>query len=290
MELTLRPLSFGLGAEAQGVDIAAGMTEGQFGAIYHAFLEYGVLLLRGQRISREQHIEFSRRFGELDKHDSVPRDRVPEFPELLLLTNEPNPDGTRSYSKDAGRLWHSDLSFTLAPAMGSVLRGIAIPPVGGDTMFSNMYKAYDALSAGMKKLIAELHGIHQPVNHLKKQQTPEQTAQWERANPPIAQPIVRVHPETGRKTLYIGEKISRFDGMTAAESEPIIQYLCRHAVQPEFTYRHCWQQDDILIWDNRCTIHAALGDYDKSKRRHMERTTVLGTPLGYKVSAKTTPA
>jgi taurine dioxygenase len=105
-----------------------------------------------------------------------------------------------------------------------------------------------------------------------------------RISPPIAQPVVRVHPETGRKALYLGEKVKRFDGMTEEESKPLIEYLNRHATKPEFVYRHQWRQGDILIWDNRCTMHQALGDFDESQLRHMERTTVMGTPSGYVVA------
>lgn len=102
-----------------------------------------------------------------------------------------------------------------------------------------------------------------------------------RINPPIAQPVVRIHPETGRKALYLGEKVKRFDGMTEEESRPLIDFLNRHATRPEFLYRHQWRAGDILAWDNRCTMHQALGDFDETQRRHMERTTVLGTPSGY---------
>jgi taurine dioxygenase len=105
-----------------------------------------------------------------------------------------------------------------------------------------------------------------------------------RISPPIAQPVVRVHPETGRKALYLGEKVKRFDGMTEEESRPLIEYLNRHATKPEFVYRHQWRAGDILIWDNRCTMHQALGDFDESQLRHMERTTVMGTPSGYVVA------
>lgn len=287
MALKLRPLSYGLGAEVCDVDVARAMSEQSFGEIYRAFLERGILLFRNQRVTREQHIEFSRRFGELDRHDALPRDRHPDYPEILLVTNEPNPDGTPSDSRYTGRQWHSDMSFTLVPSMGSLLRSITVPEVGGDTLFANMYAAYEALSAGMKKLIADLHGIH--LSGTRKIANAAsgvpRAEEQKRINPPVAQPVVRVHPETGRKALYIGEKVKRFDGMTEEESQPLIDYLVRHATRPEFVYRHQWRANDILAWDNRCTLHCALGDFDETQRRHMERTTVLGTPSGYVVAA-----
>ncbi len=286
MALKLRRLSNALGAEVCGVDVSQPMSEAFFGEIYKTFLDYGILLLRNQDITREQHIEFSRRFGGLDRHDALPRDRHPDYPELLLVTNRPNPDGTPSDSRYTGRQWHSDMSFTLMPSLGSLLRSYAMPEVGGDTMFANMTMAYDALSDGMKKLIAGLHGIHMSgTRKIANNATGVVRAEEQkRINPPVAQPVVRVHPETGRKALYIGEKIKRFDGMTDEESRPLIDYLVKHATRPEFVYRHQWRENDILIWDNRCTMHLALGDFDETQLRHLERTTVLGTPSGYVVA------
>jgi len=159
MALKLRRLSYALGAEVCDIDVSKPMGEAQFGEIYRAFLQYGILLFRNQDITREEHINFSRRFGELDRHDSLPRDRRADHPELLMVTNEPNPDGSPSDTRYTGRQWHSDMSFTTVPSLGSLLRCYAVPEVGGDTLFANMYAAYDALSDGMKKLIAGLHGI-----------------------------------------------------------------------------------------------------------------------------------
>jgi taurine dioxygenase len=286
MSLKLRKLSYALGAEVCDIDVSASMSEAAFGDIYKAFLDNGILLFRNQDITREQHIQFSRRFGELDRHDALPLDRHPQYPELLLVTNEPNADGTPSNSRYTGRQWHSDMSFTPVPSLGSLLKSWTVPEVGGDTLFANMTLAYDALSDGMKKLIADLHGIHlsgtRKINY--EPAGVSRAEQQRKLNPPIAQPLVRVHPETGRKALYLGEKVKRFDGMTEEESQPLIQYLNAHATKPEFLYRHQWRKNDIVVWDNRCTMHQALGDFDETQRRHMERTTVLGTPSGYVVA------
>ena len=286
MALKLRKLSYAFGAEVCGVDVAKPMSESTFGEIYQAFLGHGILLFRDQDVSREQHIEFSRRFGDLDRHEALPRDRHPDYPELLMVTNEPKPDGSPSDTQYTGRQWHSDMSFTTAPSLGSLLKSYAVPEVGGDTLFANMYLAYDALSTGMKKLIAELHGIHLSGTRKLANDTTGvvRAEEQKRINPPVAQPVVRVHPETGRKALYIGEKVRRFDGMTEEESQPLIDYLVRHATRPEFLYRHPWRKNDILAWDNRCVMHQALGDFDETQLRHMERTTVLGTPSGYVVN------
>lgn len=280
MPITFRPLSYSLGAEVIGVDLAQPLDDDLFSQIHQGFLRFGILLFRDQKVTREQHIAFSRRFGELDRHETLPRDRHPEYPELLLVTNVPKPNGKPSDSKYTGQLWHSDLSFTLVPALGSVLRGIDIPPVGGDTMFANMTMAYDTLSDGMKRMIADLHAVHVGVRKIVDL-TPDRAEETRKLIPPIAQPVVRTHPETGKKALYIGEKVSSFVDMTEEESRPLIDYLCRHATRPRFVYRHQWRADDILLWDNRCTMHVALGDYEEGERRHLERTTVKGTPSGY---------
>ena len=286
MALKLRKLSYPLGVEICDIDVAKDITEGSFGEIYRAFLDNGIQLFRNQDLTREQHIELSRRFGELDRHDSLPRDRRQDHPELLMVTNEPKSDGSPSDTKYTGRQWHSDMSFTTEPSLGSLLKSYAVPEVGGDTLFANMYLAYESLSAGMKKLIADLHGIHlSGTRKLANDNTGiDRMQEQKKLNPPVAQPVVRVHPETGRKALYIGEKVKRFDGMTDEESRPLIDYLVRHATKPEFVYRHQWRKNDILVWDNRCTMHQALGDFDETQLRHMERTTVLGTPSGYVVA------
>lgn len=286
MALKLRKLSYPLGAEVCDLDVGRPLSESAFGEIYRAFLDNGILLFRNQRITREQHIDFSRRFGDLDRHDSLPRDRHPDYPELLRVTNRRNADGSPSDSRYTGRSWHSDMSFTTRPSLGSLLRAWHVPDVGGDTLFANMYLAYDTLSEGMKRLIEPLQGIqlagtrkiNDPTSGVPRQE------EQKRINPPVAQPVVRVHPETGRKALYIGDKVKRFDGMTEEESAPLIQYLVRHATRPEFVYRHQWRADDILLWDNRCTMHQALGDFDETQLRELERTTVMGTPSGYVVA------
>lgn len=279
MGITFRRLSFSVGAEVLGVDLASSVDDRTFAEIRRAFVDHGVLLFRGARIDRERHIAFSRRFGELDRHESVPRDRDPEHPEILLVTNRPTPGGGVPPSAYTGQLWHSDMSFTLAPAMGSLLRGVVVPPVGGDTMFANMVAAYEALSPGMRRMLEPLEAVHAPERK-NADRSPEWEAENRLINPPVAQPVVRVHPETGRKALYIGEKVKRFLGMSEAESRPLLGFLIAHATQPRFTYRHAWRQDDLLLWDNRSTMHVALGDYDSGELRHMERTTVLGTPSG----------
>src|SRR5262249_6064212 len=155
-------------------------------------------------------------------------------------------------------IWHSDRTGSTRPSMASLLHAIRIPDVGGDTLFANMYLAYDTLSAGMKKLIAPLYCIF-----------PGRPAEPGRlARPAVAHPLVRRHPETGRPSLFIGELVEQFEGMTREESRPLLRFLCDHTARPQFCYRHRWQGDDLIVWDNRCTNHLAVGDYDKTLIRN----------------------
>lgn len=280
MRLQIRRLSYTLGAEIIGIDIRQPLDDQSVSEIHAAFLEHCILLFRGQPLTREQHIAFSRRFGRLEEiADYRVKVRIPEYPEISLVTNQPRPGkSTKPY---AGDRWHSDLSNTCVPAMASLLRGVEVPEIGGDTMFANMYLAYETLSDGMKKLIEGLECIHSGPEGKIDHSTPERAAETRRLNT-VAQPLVRRHPETGRKALYVGEqKVKQIVGMTIEESKPLIQFLCQHAGRPQFVYRHQWRKDDLIMWDNRCTNHIAVNDYDKTQIRHMERTTVMGTPSGY---------
>ena len=281
MKLRIRRLSYPLGAEITGLDIREALDEGTVAAIRAAFLEHCVLLFRGVALTQAQHVAFSRRFGDLEKTPEFrTRDRVPAHPEILLVSNRPRPgESIRAY---VGEGWHSDRSNTTRPAMASLLRAAEIPEVGGDTMFSNLYRAYETLSDGMKKMIAGLEGVHMlDVPRQVDTSTAERAAETRRSNI-TAQPLVRVHPETGRKALFVGEhKLKRIAGMSEEEGRPLIKFLCAHAARAQFIYRHRWQQDDLLMWDNRCTNHLAVYDFDRTKIRHMERTTVIGTPSGY---------
>jgi taurine dioxygenase len=186
-----------------------------------------------------------------------------------------------------GRQWHSDLSTTLRPARGSLLRSVVIPPVGGDTMFTNMYLAYETLSEKMKAIVDPLHAVHDmTVARHSRGRDPADLAEVRKRNPPVAHPMVRVHPETGRKALYVSEMTTTgIVGLTDEEAEPLLGFLYRHCVQPEFTYRHKWQVDDLIAWDNRCTMHLALSDYDIEVPRRLYRTTLLGEPSGALVGA-----
>ncbi|MEM9681878.1 MAG: TauD/TfdA family dioxygenase [Pseudomonadota bacterium] len=283
-DLKLEPLSFALGAEVRGLDLTQDLDGGTIDAIRDAWNEHHVLLFRGQTLTPDALTRFARRFGELDNHDATPFYRLESHPEILQVTNR-EIGGKPSETRNTGRNWHSDYSYTNRPAAASMLYCEERPPVGGDTMFCNMVRAYKTLSDTMKDIVAGLDAVYDiGLTAGINERDPEKTAELRRINPPIAHPAVRTHPLSGVKALYVSERTSHFDGLTAAESEPLIRFLCAHATAAENVYRHRWQVNDLVLWDNRTTMHIALADFDPTAPRHMLRATLLGEPSGHVVS------
>ncbi len=281
MAIEIRPLSPTLGAEVVGVDLSHPMDDETFARLRAAHLEHLVLAIRDQDLAPEQHIAVSRRFGELDIH-VLDQFLLPGHPEILVLSNQ-TVNGKAVGFKDAGNYWHSDISYREFPSLGSLLYAHEIPPQGGDTLFANMYAAYQALSDAMKARIDGLEAIHSYAHlYAQSRDTPGNTrpalSEAQSAEvPEVAHPVVRTHPETGRKALYVSRGLTaRIVGMDAAASAALLGELHRHATSPRFVYRHRWRRHDILFWDNRCTMHLATGGYDPKFTRHMHRTTVKG--------------
>jgi len=283
MPLDIRPLSHAIGAEIIGLNLDGPLSSKTIAELRVAWLDHNVLLLRNQNLSPESHISFSREFGTLDDHRSRPDEQLPGYPEIFLVTNHPRKDGRRSRTRNTGRQWHTDFSYTQRPAMGSLLHCHEIPVKGGDTMFANITMAWESLSDGMKSLLAPLEAVHDASNIGSfRTRDPAEVQIIRDNNPPIAQPVMRLHLETGKPALYVTESATtNFLGMTADESRPILEYLFKHSTRDEFTYRHRWRVGDLIMWDNRCTLHRALMDYShETDRRHMLRTTILGEPSG----------
>ncbi|WP_038207199.1 TauD/TfdA dioxygenase family protein [Xenophilus azovorans] len=283
MTIKTRRLANALGAAVLDVDLSQPMEPATFRAIRKAWVEHLVLVFPGQQdLTPEQHVAFSRLFGELDRNEATPSYRLSGYEEVIAITNRPASDGKPSPSKDVGRKWHSDLDFTLRPTMGSLLWCGQLPEVGGDTMFANMYQALETLSPGLRRTLEGLEAVYDVMAGVRAEDGRDAAALDEmRANSrSVAQPVVRVHPESGRASLFLSERAVRFEGWTEEESRPLIEHLCRHATQPERVFRKQWQPGDLVIWDNRCTVHQALADYDRSQIRYMRRTAVLGEPSG----------
>jgi taurine dioxygenase len=268
-----------LGAEISGLDLTRPLDDATFAAVRRAFLESeGVLVLRDQRITPEQHIDFSRRFGPLAIH-VLRQFLLPGHPEILLVSNVME-NGKPVGLGDAGRYWHSDLSYMPEPSLGSLLHAQEIPKEGGDTSFVNLYAAYEALSPDVKRRIDGKRAIHSYRKTYDKIQgsafRPALSAEQKAEVQEVDHPVVRTHPETGRKALFISEGFTtRILGMGEEESEALLQMLFAHSTDGRFTYRHRWREHDIVFWDNRCVIHFAHG-CPPELRRHMHRTTVKG--------------
>ncbi|HYH43162.1 MAG TPA: TauD/TfdA family dioxygenase [Burkholderiales bacterium] len=287
MTLQIRKLSHALGAEVSGVDLRRPLDEREFGQILAAWHEHLLLVFRDQDLDYADYIRFGGRFGELERYLHSNQDYThPDHPEIYFITNR-EVNGKPSETRDVGREWHTDQSYTARPLKATMLYCKEIPEAGGDTMFANMYLAYERLTPQLRSVLDGLEAVHDfslRLDKLAAYLDPEKIAARRRKSPPVAHPVVRVHPETGRKSLYVSEAVtSHFLGMTREESAGLLQYLFQHSTQPELTCRHRWRASDVGIWDNRCTLHLALKDFDPTSPRHMVRMAVLGTPLGHLV-------
>ncbi len=283
-QIAATPLGYALGARIDGVDIRTRPDAATVAAIEALWHEHHLIVFRGQRVEPNGILNFASAFGPLDDHASTPAYRHPEIPELLQVTNREQ-NGKPSETRNTGRNWHSDYSYTSRPAGGSMLYCDTRPPVGGDTMFANMARAYETLSPKLRSIVDDLEAVYDiSLTAGIGDRDPAKTAEVKRLNPPIAHPAVRTHAKSGRRALYVSERVSYFAGMTVRESRPLIDFLCQHATQPENVYRHQWQEGDLVCWDNRTTMHMALADFDQSEPRHMLRATLIGEPSGYVIS------
>jgi taurine dioxygenase len=276
--LTLRKLAGSLGAAVEGLDLSQPVSDGTVQWLRHAFLEHLVLVFPGQaHITPAQHVDFARRWGALQ---TMPAGHLPGHPELIEIAarrgvkpGNANPERRTHETAKLARtdIWHSDQTYEQNPVIGSLLLARELPSAGGDTMFANQYDAFDTLSSGMQDLLRNLRALHSGEGFYRVMGLDPADA------PVTAQPVARVHPETGRTALYVNRIWTRqFENMTVEESQPLLNYLYAHAVEPCFTFRHRWQVGDLLMWDNRAVQHYAIDDYGM-ETRVMHRATILGT-------------
>ena len=281
--IEVRPMAGALGADVQGVDLARPLDDATFAEIERAFHERIVLFFHDQELTPEQHVAFTRRLGPLSRSPYVKH--LDEHPDIIAVLKEADERGISTF----GNAWHSDFSFLEEPPLGSVLYAREVPAHGGDTLFANMYAAYEALSEGLRRMLDPLNAMHSGKPYgvggfsvdLKLSRSIEIERNRPEADREVAHPVVRLHPVTGRKALFVNSiYTTRFEGMTEAESRPLLEFLYAHAIRPEFTCRLRWRARDLAIWDNRCAMHYAVNDYDGS-RRLMHRTTIKGErPIG----------
>lgn len=277
--LEIRPLDAPLGAEVLGLDLGRPLADDDFARIHHAHLEHHVLVFRDLRITPQQQVDFSRRFGPLQIH-VLRQFQLPGHPEILVVSNIKE-NGQPIGLGDAGHYWHSDLSYKELPSLGSMLHAQELPSEGGDTLFANQHLAWERLPAALKNAVAGLKAEHhylakyaelQQRNPWRPNLTPEQIAEVK----PVVHPVVRTHPENGRKALFVSEHFTtRIVDLPEDESRALLDELFRLSTLPELVYRHPWQPHDMVFWDNRSVTHLAAGCPDHLRRR-LNRTTIEG--------------
>jgi len=268
--LAVRPLTAQIGAEIDGVDLSAPLESDTLAAVRAAMLEHIVLVFRDQHLDEAQHIAFAQQFGDVHLPPVPTKHGGP--PEINVL-DQMNPKG------DGADLWHSDNSYIATPPMGSVLKAVQIPSVGGDTCFANMYAAYDALSGPMKRYVEDLVAVHDVTGSLLRAvqggNADFDVDALRRKMPPVEQPVVRTHPETGRRLLYVNEASTAYiKDVPPRESDEVLSLLYSQARSPEVQCRVQWHDGDVVFFDNRCAQHYAVPDYHE--RRVMHRVTIRG--------------
>ncbi len=276
--ISVTPLAGALGAEIGGVDLT-NLDDATFEEVHRAWLDHHVIYFRDQDMTPDDHLAFARRWGEIHIHPfNKPMDGYPEILQLLK---------TETAERNNGNLWHSDQMYTAEPAKATILIAREMPPFGGDTMFTNQYLAYESLSDGMKVMLSRLKGVNdgnsrknfRGKTRAELQAAGQATTPQKEPDPDVqtvsVHPLVRTHPETGRKSLYVGAHTVQIDGMTEEESAPLLTYLMAHSSRPEFTCRVRWRVGTLTMWDNRCCQHYALNDY-QGVRRCVHKITVKG--------------
>ncbi len=274
----IRPLGSTLGAEITGVDLAH-LSDADFAQIYDAFLEHIVLVVRDQRLDMQSFLEHGRRYGPLRPH-IVRKSRHPEFPELMIMDNKVEDTRVGAVEKPKanlvkrGAVWHTDTSYDYVTAKATQLYALTIPSTGGDTLFASAYAVYDALPAELKRRIDGLKATYKYGGRLKREV--QLLEEEDRVRPAAVHALVRVHPETGRKAIYFNPgQVMTIQGLEPAESDALIAELTGYAESPDGDYRHKWRVGDLVLWDNRCALHAATGDYPPHERRSHWRSTMM---------------
>jgi alpha-ketoglutarate-dependent taurine dioxygenase len=271
----IRPLSTIMAAAVTGLDLSQPLDSATRKAVYDAFLTYKVLVFRDQQLSKQQQIDFSEQFGTLERH-TLRNQGADAFPLVHVVSNlnaEGKPRGALGSTK-----WHTDKSFRPQPSMAPILHGITLPPSGGDTCFADMYAAYEALPEAEKAELDQLRVVHSW--ELSRENLNRQLSEEEKRDAPTtSHPLVRTHPDTGRKCLFIGIHASYLEGLPIEEGRRRIEQLEAHATQAPFIYRHQWRKGDVLMWDNRCLLHRADPNFDAARYpRVLNRTCLRGTP------------
>jgi taurine dioxygenase len=277
--ISINRIGEALGAEVSGVDVSMPIAADTFAAIRKAWLDNLVLRFRGQKLTDPQMLEFSQLFGELDPPGPNPYGKpfLPQHPEMNMISNVKEGGTPIGGLGDGEAIWHSDMTYTDAPPSAALLYALELPAEGGDTYWANMYQAYEALPAETKKRIEGLKAIHDATyNSAGDKRKGYDDVTDPRRAPGARHGLVRTHPETGRKCLFLGRRRNSYIvGLELDESEALLDALWAHATQPRFAFRQQWKVGDLMIWDNRCTLHRR-DSFDPNARRVMHRTQIKG--------------
>ena len=276
MQIEIKAEANGFGAEIGGVDLAGEVPEEAFEAIRAAMIRHKVLVFRDQHLDDAHHLAFARRFGPLEGHinRATRHDALPKIQIFGNVDQNGNPTGV--HPERGTLVWHSDKSYVATPSMFTVLRSPSVARQGGDTLFADMARAYEDLDGARAQELENLRIVHDWKRSREKSNERPATADEIAAAPPVEHPLVRTHPETGAKALYLGNHASHIVGVDRAEGEALLADLERHGTQDKYLYRHRWRDNDVLMWDNRCTVHCVTG-YDAAKeRRIVHRAVVQG--------------
>ena len=294
--MKISSLSDVIGAEVTGLDLSRPLSKSELDDVYQAFLDNLVLVFRGQNLTPLEQVAFSEYFGSLEWQENS-KQTHPDHEKVLVLSNEIRPDGTAVGVVDAGDFWHTDSSHHEEPVKITILHSIRNPSQGGDTEFCNMYSVYDALPDAMKRRIENLHGIH----HISRLKNPRVTISPSRPEaqdfyesqtnrPGVLQPIVRTHDETGRQALYVNPRFTvGIQELNDSDGQLLLDQLFAYITDKKrpYHFRHKWKNGDLVMWDNRCLNHRAVGGYGMTDIRRMHRTTVIGQRAFYRPSART---
>jgi taurine dioxygenase len=265
--IEVHPVTPTIGAEIAGIDLSQPCDAGTRSDLDKAFTDHKVLFFRDQHVTTDEHIEFCRQFGELEVHPFVPS--KPNYPEVMVIFANEKHKGNQN-------TWHSDVTWRQEPSLGSMLRAKEVPETGGDTLFANMEAAYDALDPDLQARLDTMAAVHDFTKVFASRQAPEKLPELHEKYPPAEHPVIRTHPVTGRKSIYVNAAFtSHIVGLPGDESEKLLTFLYRQASIPEYQCRLRWRPDTLALWDNRCVQHYAVSDYWPAKRA-MERVTIVG--------------
>lgn len=271
-KLDVRPISGSVGAEIHGINLLEPVSDEVIAEIRQVWLKYGVVFFRNQPLESGPYLEFAKRFGEVVEYPFVKG--LPDFPLIIPVMKLPHE------KTNFGGVWHTDTTYLETPPTATMLIARELPPYGGDTMFSNNYAAYEALSPGLKEMLDGMKAVNSSakaaVTKTREDRIEDSATDRARSELSAEHPVVRTHPETGRKALYVNTgHTTRFVGWTEEESEPLLNYIYAHQVRPEFTCRFRWEVGSIALWDNRCVLHNPINDYHGHKRL-LHRVTLKG--------------